>query len=142
MRLRVALFQQPGLDDTVLRIDAFPRFIQVLYLFNQDPLCKKRRGIHFEIYHNSASKMSLPIALLVVASVIGLLLHLGSRTDIPKIKNLPELPGVPVFGSLFLLGKHHARNCARLAKQYGDVFQVRLGNRVGRFLKVDLSLKH
>jgi phenylacetate 2-hydroxylase len=55
---------------------------------------------------------------------------LFSRTDIPKIENLPELPGVPIFGSLFLLGKHHARNCAKLAKTYGDVFQVRLGNRV------------
>lgn len=83
--------------------------------------------------------MSLPVTLLVIASVLGLLFHLGSRTDIPKIKNLPELPGVPFFGSLFLLGKHHARNCARLAKRYGDVFQVRLGNRVGSFLEVDLK---
>lgn len=53
-----------------------------------------------------------------------------NKTDIPKIQNLPEIPGVPLFGSLFLLGRHHARNCARLAKDYGEVFQARLGNRV------------
>jgi len=53
-----------------------------------------------------------------------------SRTDIPKIKGLPELPAIPVFGSLLHLGKHHARNCAKLVDKYGPVFQVRLGNRV------------
>lgn len=67
---------------------------------------------------------------ILVASIIALLIKWANKTDIPKIKNLPELPGVPIFGSLFLLGKYHARNCARLAKEYGDVFQVRLGNRV------------
>ncbi|KAJ9641275.1 hypothetical protein H2204_002953 [Knufia peltigerae] len=66
---------------------------------------------------------------ILVASIIALLIRWVNKTDIPKIENLPELPGVPMFGSLFLLGKHHARNCARLAKEYGDVFQVRLGNR-------------
>ncbi|ETI27259.1 hypothetical protein G647_09942 [Cladophialophora carrionii CBS 160.54] len=68
-------------------------------------------------------------AFFVFASVLALAWRWSTRTDIPKIKNLPELPGVPIFGSLLLLGKHHARNCARLAKTYGDVFQVRLGNR-------------
>lgn len=74
--------------------------------------------------------MHTAVGLFFVASIFALLWRLTSSTDIPKIKNLPELPGVPVFGSLFLLGKNHARNCARLAQQYGDVFQVRLGNRV------------
>ncbi|KAL7798959.1 putative cytochrome P450 phenylacetate 2-hydroxylase [Trichoderma afarasin] len=65
----------------------------------------------------------------VIAAIVAIAIRWMNKTDIPKIKNLPELPGVPLFGSLFLLGKHHARNCARLAKTYGDVFQVRLGNR-------------
>ncbi|OJJ66366.1 hypothetical protein ASPBRDRAFT_138187 [Aspergillus brasiliensis CBS 101740] len=69
------------------------------------------------------------LLLFVAASVLVLLVKLANRTDIPKIKNLPELPGLPVFGSLLHLGKHHARNCAKYAKVYGDVFQVRLGNR-------------
>ncbi|KAL2785360.1 cytochrome P450 [Aspergillus keveii] len=69
------------------------------------------------------------ISFFGIAAILITLLCLSNRTDIPKIRNLPELPGIPVFGSLFLLGKHHARNCARLAKTYGDVFQVRLGNR-------------
>jgi phenylacetate 2-hydroxylase len=66
----------------------------------------------------------------IIGAIVALLVRWANATDIPRIKNLPELPGVPVFGSLFLLGKHHARTCARLAKDYGEVFQVRLGNRV------------
>ncbi|GME26757.1 hypothetical protein GTA08_BOTSDO13842 [Neofusicoccum parvum] len=69
------------------------------------------------------------VAVSVVLALLVLLAKWASRTDIPKIKGLPELPGVPLFGSLFLLGKHHARNCAKLREKYGDVFQVRLGNR-------------
>lgn len=75
--------------------------------------------------------MHTAAGFFVFAAIVALVIKWANRTDIPRIKNLPELPGVPVFGSLFLLGKHHARNCARLAQQYGDVFQVRLGNRVG-----------
>ncbi len=70
----------------------------------------------------------------VVPAVVLALIYYGaqllSRTDIKRIKNLPELPGIPIFGSLFLLGKNHAKNCAKLAEKYGPVFQARLGNRV------------
>jgi hypothetical protein len=51
------------------------------------------------------------------------------RTDIPKIKNLPEIPGVPIFGNLYGLGDNHAKKAAEWSKKYGPVFQVRLGNR-------------
>lgn len=74
--------------------------------------------------------MHLLIAFIAVPVFLFFLVKWANRTDIPKIKGLPELPGVPIFGSLIMLGKHHARNCAALAKQFGDVFQVRLGNRV------------
>lgn len=67
---------------------------------------------------------------VIVAVLLTALIKRTNKTDIAKIQNLPEIPGVPLFGSLFLLGRHHARNCARLAKDYGDVFQARLGNRV------------
>jgi len=67
------------------------------------------------------------VGLAAIFSIVILAIKWANRTDIPKIKGLP---GVPIFGSLFLLGKHHARNCAQLAQKYGDVFQVRLGNRV------------
>ena len=53
-----------------------------------------------------------------------------SRTDIPKIKNLPEIPGIPLFGSLLELGDKHAKVAAQWAEKYGPVFQARLGNRV------------
>lgn len=66
----------------------------------------------------------------VILAVLYYAYEFLSRTDIPKIKGLPELPAVPVFGSLLHLGKYHARNCAKLVDTYGPVFQVRLGNRV------------
>ena len=53
-----------------------------------------------------------------------------NRTDMPKIKNLPEIPGVPIFGNLLQLGEHHAKVAGSWVKKYGPVFQVRLGNRV------------
>lgn len=74
--------------------------------------------------------MSGYLILAFVLAAATLVYRLLNSTDIPKIKGLPELPGVPMFGSLFLLGKHHARNCTRLAKRFGPVFQARLGNRV------------
>ena len=75
------------------------------------------------------------LVLLGSAIVIALLgWRWANKTDIPKIEGLRELPGVPFFGSLFMLGKYHARNCANLRYQFGDVFQVRLGNRVEQSL--------
>lgn len=53
-----------------------------------------------------------------------------TATDVPRIKNLPEIPGVPVFGNLIQLGTDHARVAQRWVKKYGPVFQTRLGNRV------------
>jgi phenylacetate 2-hydroxylase len=53
-----------------------------------------------------------------------------SLTDTPKIKGIPEIPGVPLFGNLLQFGDRHAKVAAGLAKKYGPVFQVRLGNRV------------
>jgi phenylacetate 2-hydroxylase len=51
-------------------------------------------------------------------------------TDVPKIKNLPEPRGIPIFGNLIQLGNQHAKRAAAWAKQLGPVFQVRMGNRV------------
>ena len=53
-----------------------------------------------------------------------------NHTDTPKIKNLPEIPGVPIFGNLLQLGSHHAKVAGSWVKKFGPVFQVRLGNRV------------
>ncbi|KAK5705584.1 hypothetical protein LTS12_028267, partial [Elasticomyces elasticus] len=58
-----------------------------------------------------------------------LLLRYLNRTDVPKIKGLPEIPGVPIFGNLLQLGDKHATVTGKWAKQYGPVFQVRMGNR-------------
>ena len=64
-------------------------------------------------------------AIAVILTVIKIM----DRTDIPKIKNLPEIPGWPIFGNLTQLGDNHAKVTQDWSKKYGPVFQVRMGNR-------------
>ncbi|KAF2461061.1 putative cytochrome P450 phenylacetate 2-hydroxylase [Lineolata rhizophorae] len=66
------------------------------------------------------------VAILAIAFYI---YHYVTRTDVPRIKGLPEVPGVPLFGSLIELGNNHAKVAQRWAEKYGPVFQVRMGNR-------------
>lgn len=74
--------------------------------------------------------MSIPI-YVAGAVVVGILLYrFMYGTDTPHIKGLPEVPGLPVFGSLYELGTNHAKVAQGWAKKYGPVFQVRMGNRV------------
>jgi hypothetical protein len=70
--------------------------------------------------------------VLYVSVLIGLLLlyRLANSTDKPKIKGIPEIPGVPLFGNLFQLGTDHARVAQKWVAKYGPVFQTRLGNKV------------
>ena len=67
---------------------------------------------------------------IYLAGAVFILIRYLNRTDTPKIKNLPEIPGYPLFGSLLQFGDKHAQVAGQLAKKYGAVFQVRLGNRV------------
>lgn len=67
---------------------------------------------------------------LILLAIVYALVRYLNRTDTPKIKNLPEIPGVPVFGNLLQFGSSHAKVAAKLAEKYGPVFQVRFGNRV------------
>jgi len=65
-----------------------------------------------------------------------------NRTDTPKIKNLPEVPGVPIFGNLIQFGVNHALAAKKFAEKYGPVFQVRLGNRRIVFANSFDSVRH
>lgn len=74
--------------------------------------------------------MNFYLALfLSVAGLVALVLY-GNQTDIPRIKGIPEIPGAPFFGNLLQLGQEHALNTLKLSKNYGPVFQARLGNKV------------
>ncbi|GME23070.1 Cytochrome P450 [Neofusicoccum parvum] len=73
--------------------------------------------------------MSFQVAAIAVISAVYFLIRLLNRTDIPKIKGLPEIPGYPIFGSLIELGENHAKVAREWSKKYGPVFQVRMGNR-------------
>ena len=41
--------------------------------------------------------------------------------DVPRIKRLPEVPSVLIFGNLFQLGSYHVA-AQKLAKKYRQVF--------------------
>lgn len=74
--------------------------------------------------------MTIPIYVAGVAVLGFFLYRLLYGTDKPHIKGLPEVPGLPLFGSLVELGTNHAKVAQGWAKKYGPVFQVRMGNRV------------
>lgn len=74
--------------------------------------------------------MSYTTISFAVISIIFFAIKYFNRTDTKKIKNLPEIPGVPLFGSLLQFGDAHASVATKLAEKFGPVFQVRLGNRV------------
>jgi hypothetical protein len=71
------------------------------------------------------------IGIALIATVFFIIRYLN-RTDVPKIKNLPEIPGVPIFGNLLQFGSSHAKVAASYVQKYGPVFQVRFGNRVSK----------
>jgi len=74
--------------------------------------------------------MSYQTSGIVLLALVFFVIRYLSHTDTPKIKNIPEIPGVPLFGNLLQFGSSHAKVARRFAQKYGPVFQVRLGNRV------------
>ncbi|CAI4217752.1 unnamed protein product [Parascedosporium putredinis] len=73
--------------------------------------------------------MTYQLVGVAALAVAFLLYKFAYQTDIPEIKNLPTIPGIPIFGNLFQLGTDHARVAAKWAKKYGPVFQTRLGTK-------------
>lgn len=73
--------------------------------------------------------MTLQTLGIAAIAVVFLIIRYLNRTDVPKIKGLPEIPGVPMFGNLLQLGEKHATVAGAWAKKFGPVFQVRMGNR-------------
>ena len=67
---------------------------------------------------------------VAIVAVLFFVLRYFNRTDVAKIKGIPEIPGVPIFGNLLQLGDEHAKKATSWIKQYGPVFQVRMGNKV------------
>ncbi|KAF2088696.1 phenylacetate hydroxylase [Saccharata proteae CBS 121410] len=73
--------------------------------------------------------MSIQVIVVALVSAIFFVIRYLNRTDVPKIKGLPEVPGVPLFGSLLELGSNHAKVAREWSNKYGPVFQVRMGNK-------------
>lgn len=82
--------------------------------------------------------LQLPLLSAAALVLFYLLYRLLYSTDTPKIEGLPEIPGLPLFGSLFELGTNHAKVAQGWAKKYGPVFQVRMGNKVSPSGAVDI----
>lgn len=74
--------------------------------------------------------MAAQTLAFILLAFTALILRFLNRTDAPKIRNIPEIPGVPIFGNLIQLGGNHARVAGSWVKKYGPIFQVRLGNKV------------
>lgn len=74
--------------------------------------------------------MSYQVITAAAVVVVYLVVKFLSITDTPKIKGIPEIPGVPIFGNLIQLGTDHARVTKKWAEKYGPVFQTRLGTKV------------
>ncbi|KAG6038319.1 hypothetical protein E4U41_004341 [Claviceps citrina] len=74
--------------------------------------------------------MSHQIIGIALVAAVYLLVRFLNSTDQPRIKGMPEIPGLPIFGNLIELGTDHARVAQRWARKYGPVFQARLGNRL------------
>lgn len=87
-------------------------------------------------------QLSGPTLGFAVLAVAFFLYRFLNSTDTPKIKNLPEIPGVPIFGNLLQLGEHHAKVAGSWVKKHGPVFQVRLGNRRIVFANTFDSVRH
>ncbi|KAF1364899.1 cytochrome P450 phenylacetate hydroxylase-like protein [Lizonia empirigonia] len=86
--------------------------------------------------------MSIPL-YVAGAVVVGIFLYrFLYGTETPHIKGLPEVPGLPLFGSLFELGTNHAKVAQGWAKKYGPVFQVRMGNKRIVFANSFESVRH
>lgn len=83
--------------------------------------------------------MTSPVLIAAALVVTYLVYRVLYSTDTPKIKGIPEIPGLPLFGSLLELGEHHAKVAQGWAKKYGPVFQVRMGNRVSNLSLVRFS---
>ncbi|KAG6016087.1 hypothetical protein E4U54_002330 [Claviceps lovelessii] len=86
--------------------------------------------------------MTYQIMGIAIVAALYLLVRYLNATDIPKIKGLPEIPGVPIFGNLIQLGTDHPRVAQRWAKKYGPVFQARLGNRRVIFVNSFDTVRH
>ena len=85
------------------------------------------------------SETSLPFQGVVLLAVVFALWKYLNHTDKPRIKGIPEIPGIPLFGNLLQLGDEHAKRAQELAKKYGAVFQVRLGNKVRTSVLLDAA---
>lgn len=48
--------------------------------------------------------MTIQTVAIAVITVVYFIIRYFNRTDVPKIKGLPEIPGVPIFGNLLQLG--------------------------------------
>lgn len=90
----------------------------------------------------SATPFSTNLALALTLVTCGIsaffILFLFDTTDVPYVRNLPSIPGLPIFGNLIQLGVEHPKRLAELSKKYGPVYQMRLGNRVCQLFSKDL----
>ena len=92
----------------------------------------------------------LPLALrLFVAAILGFFLYqvyLATTSIKGQLPLPPTVPGFPVIGSLIEIAKASIKGQQHLlittwARQYGDIFSVKVGPFVEYFLNSDVAVK-
>ena len=85
--------------------------------------------LQIDLIDSFGSHYQVLVALTFVVLLV-CLYQISTRTDVPKIANIPEIPGaLPITGHLLSLGDDHATVCEKWWRYYKQsIFQIRLGN--------------
>lgn len=80
--------------------------------------------------HIPSSSLIYNLPLLAIVALVLYIITTETAVYLSRIPNLPGPRGLPIVGSLpWLWGKVHAEQFRVWSEIYGDVFQVRLGER-------------
>jgi phenylacetate 2-hydroxylase len=124
----------------------FPDLVQIHLLEGtvkkSPPTSQKNPSPSIESLPTMLEALSPTTLSFVLLTLFIFTIRFLNSTDTPKIKNLPEIPGIPLFGNLLQLGSDHARVAASWVSKHGPVFQVRLGNRRIVFANTFDSVRH
>jgi len=66
--------------------------------------------------------------ILVSAGLVFLIAYISSRSKIPQgLRAVPGPKGIPILGSALEIGDYPEKTYMKWAREYGELFQVRLG---------------
>ncbi|KAH3679287.1 hypothetical protein WICMUC_001111 [Wickerhamomyces mucosus] len=76
------------------------------------------------------SSSSLNIKFIFLTRIVYLLLDWIGLIGPKPIRGLPKIPSLPIVGNIFEVIKNPSVKYSEWAERYGDVFQMRIGNKI------------